>query len=130
MRATAAERTQAINPILVCIAAWALPGLGHMLLGKWRKGVILCAALLVFFFLGLVLQGRLFPFDVSDPLVALAAAGEFGIGLVYFLASPLGYGAGKVVAVAYEYANAYLIVAGLLNFLVILDAYDTAVGRK
>ena len=55
---------------------------------------------------------------------------DLGIGLVYFLAGPLGYGAGKVTAVTYEYGNAFLIVAGLLNLLVILDAYDVARGRK
>ena len=30
----------------------------------------------------------------------------------------------------YEYGNTFTAVAGLLNILVILDAYDTARGRK
>ncbi len=34
------------------------------------------------------------------------------------------------MAVTYEYGNAFLIVAGLLNMLVVLDAWDIAVGRK
>ncbi len=130
MRVSAAEHTKAMNPLLVVAAAWAVPGLGHLLLGRWRKGVVFVVALPVMFFLGLIIQGRLFPFDPSQPLVALAAIADIGIGLVYFLASPLGYGAGKVTAVSYEYGNAYLIVAGLLNLLVILDAYDVALGRK
>jgi hypothetical protein len=67
----------------------------------------------------------------TNPILAgLAAVADLGIGLVYFLAAPLGYGAGKVVAVTYEYGNAFLIVAGLLNALVALDAYDIAAGRK
>ena len=33
-------------------------------------------------------------------------------------------------AVTYEYGNCFLIVAGLLNTLVVLDAFDIAVGRK
>ncbi len=131
MRVSAAERTKTMNPFLVVALAWAVPGLGHILLGRWRKGVVFLIALTVMFTVGLVLQGRLFPFvGTSDILVTLAAVADISIGLVYFLAGPLGYGAGKVVAVTYEYGNAYLIVAGLLNLLVILDAYDTAAGRK
>ncbi len=49
---------------------------------------------------------------------------------MYFLAGAFGYGAGNVRAVTYEYGNAFLIVAGLLNLLVIIDVYDVAMGRK
>jgi hypothetical protein len=111
-------------------ASWAVPGLGHLLLGRWRKGVVFLVALPLMFVVGLLLQGRLFPFDPSQPLVALAALADLAIGVIYFFATPLGYGAGKVTAVTYEYANAFLIVAGLLNLLVMLDAYDVARGRK
>jgi hypothetical protein len=48
----------------------------------------------------------------------------------YFVAGALGYGNGDVRAVTYEYGNAFLIVAGLLNLLVVIDAYDVALGRK
>ena len=130
MSVSAADRTRAANPFLVMALSWAVPGLGHLLLGRWRKGLVFLIALPVMFFLGLVLQGRIFPFGTSDILVVLAALADLGIGLVYFLAGPLGYGAGKVTAVTYEYGNAFLIVAGLLNLLVLLDAYDVALGRK
>ena len=79
---------------------------------------------------GLAIQGRLFPFDFSEPLVGLAAFADLGIGLPYFVANALGYGGGEVTAVTYEYGNAFMIVAGLLNLLVVIDAYDIAVGRK
>jgi TM2 domain-containing membrane protein YozV len=128
MRAPAAERTG--NPLLIVAASWAIPGLGHLLLGRWRKGIVFLVALPVMFLVGLLLQGRLFPFDTSQPLVALAAVADLGIGLICFMAGPLGYGAGKVTAVTYEYGNAFLIVAGLLNVLVVLDAYDIVLGRK
>jgi hypothetical protein len=130
MRVSAAERAKTTNPFLVVAASWAVPGLGHLLLNRRLKGVILLVALPVMFFVGLLLQGRLFPFDTSQPLVALAALADFGIGVIYFLAGPLGYGVGKVTEVTYEYGNAFLIVAGLLNLLVVLDAYDAALGRK
>ena len=82
------------------------------------------------FGIGLAIDGRLFPLDFSEPRVALAAAAHVGIGVPYFVASALGMGAGDVRAVTYEYGNAYLIVAGLLNLLVVIDAYDIALGRK
>jgi hypothetical protein len=116
--------------MLLCAAAWAVPGVGHLWLGRRRKGVVFLIALPLMFAIGLALRGRLFPFDLSDPLVALAALADLGIGATYFISVALGYGAGDVRAVTYEYGNAFLIVAALLNLLVVLDAYDVATGRK
>ena len=59
---------------------------------------------------------------VAQPLVALAAFADIGVGLPYFVAKGMGLGPGRVVAATYEYGNAFLIVAGLLNMLVVLDA--------
>jgi hypothetical protein len=130
MRADAAERTDQATTTLVCLAAWIIPGGGHFWLGRRGRGLIFLAALVVMFGLGLALQGRLFPFEYSQPLVGLAAMADVGVGLPYFVAWAMGWGQGHVVAVTYEYANAFLIVAGLLNMLVVLDAYDIACGRK
>lgn len=116
--------------MLLCLGAWFIPGSGHVWLGRRTKGLIFLAALLVMFGLGLALNGRLFPFEFSQPLVGLAAIADLGMGLPYFLAWSMGWGQGQVVAVTYEYANAFLIAAGLLNMLVVLDAYDIACGRK
>ena len=130
MRASAAEQTQTGGLVLLCLAAWAVPGAGHLWLGRRSKGFIFLVALPLMFAIGLAIHGRLFPFDMSEPLVGLAALANLGIGLPYFAAAALGYGLGDVRAVTYEYGNAFLIVAGLLNALVVLDAYDVAMGRK
>jgi hypothetical protein len=82
------------------------------------------------FAFGLFLHGRIFPVELSQPLVALAALANMGIGLPYLIARAAGYGAGDVIAVTYEYGNTFLIVAGLLNTLVVIDAFDIAMGRK
>lgn len=116
--------------MLLCVAAWAVPGAGHLWLGRRDKGLIFLAALTLMFAIGLAASGRLFPFDFSEPLVGLAAFADLGIGLPYFIAAALELGTGQVRAVTYEYGNAFLIVAGLLNLLVVIDAYDIAVGRK
>jgi hypothetical protein len=116
--------------MLLCLAAWAVPGAGHLWQGRRSKGLIFLVAIPLMFAIGLGIQGRLFPFDFSEPLVGLAALADLGIGIPYLLASAMGAGAGEVTAVTYEYGNAFLIVAGLLNLLVVIDAYDVALGRK
>ncbi len=130
MRATAADETQSGTLVLLCLASWAIPGAGHLWLGRRTKGFIFLIALPLMFAIGLAIRGRLFPFDLSEPLVCLAAIADLGIGATYFIASAVGYGRGEVRAVTYEYGNAFLIVAGLLNLLVVIDAYDVAMGRK
>ena len=128
MRATDENRSGRL--VLLCVAAWAVPGAGHLWLGRRAKGVIFLVALPLMFAIGLTIQGQLAPFDGSQPLVALAALADLGIGLPYFVAKAMGVGAGNVRAITYEYGNAYVIVAGLLNLLVVIDAYDVALGRK
>jgi hypothetical protein len=131
MRATTADRAQsATNAYLVCALAWAIPGAGHLWLGRRQKGLIFLVALCAMFAFGLWIEGRLFPFEMSEPLVALAALADLGIGIPYFIAKAIGAGGGRVVAITYEYGNAFIIVAGLLNMLVVLDAFDIAQGRK
>ena len=131
MRATTTtDDTQSGTIVLLCLASWAIPGAGHLWLGRRAKGLIFLVALPVMFAIGLAIRGRLFPFDFSDPLVGLEALADLGIGVPYFIASALGYGSGDVRAVTYEYGNAFLIVAGLLNLLVVIDAYDVMLGRK
>jgi hypothetical protein len=131
MRATASERVHTpANPYLVCAAAWLVPGAGHLWLGRIQKGVIFLVTLPLMFATGLWLEGRIFPFQPAEPLVALAALADLGIGIPYFVAKALNLGAGRVVAATYEYGNAFIIVAGLLNMLVVLDAFDIAQGRK
>jgi len=125
-----AEESQPGGVVLLCLAAWAIPGAGHLWQGRRFKGLAFLVAIPLMFTIGLGVDGRLFPFDTSEPLVALAALAHLGIGIPYFIASALGLGAGDVRAVGYEYGNAFLIVAGLLNMLVVIDAYDIALGRK
>ncbi|HLG54470.1 MAG TPA: DUF6677 family protein [Vicinamibacterales bacterium] len=131
MRATTADRTQpAATTWLICAAAWLLPGLGHFWLGRRQKGVTFLVALTLMFVFGLWLEGAIFPFQLSQPLVALGALADLGIGLPYLIARAIGAGSGRVVAITYEYGNTFVIVAGMLNMLVVLDVFDIAKGRK
>ena len=137
MRDSAKAATAATAPsidkaglVLLEVAAWAVPGAAHLWLGRRQKGLVFLIVLPLMFAIGLWLEGRLFPLDATQPLVALASIADMGLGLPFVAARMLGFGAGRVVAVSFEYGNAFLIVAGLLNFLVMLDAFDIALGRK
>ncbi len=114
----------------VCALAWLIPGAGHLLQGRRDKGLVFLVLVPLMFGIGLWLQGRLFPLEWSDPLVFLGAIADRGIGLPYLIAYAADAGAGTVTASSYEYGNTFLMTAGLLNFLVILDAFDIGKGRK
>ncbi len=129
----AKEETQerpATAGIPVAISAWLVPGLGHLMLGRTRRALTFFLIVTGLFVLGLTLRGELFPLETSEPLTFLAGLAEIGTGLPFFAAKLLGFGAGEVTAVTYEYGYTFCIVAGLLNMLIMLDAYDIAVGRK
>jgi hypothetical protein len=133
-KSTTADRERAASEpgviALVMAAAWAIPGAGHLWLGRRQKGLVFLMVLPLMFLIGLQLEGRIFPLELSEPLVALAAVADVGLGIPWLVARFMGAGQGTVTAVTYEYGNSFLIVAGLLNFLVMLDAFDIAMGRK
>jgi hypothetical protein len=130
VRATTIDRAQGAHPLLVALAAWFVPGAGHLWTGQRSKGLVFLLVLPAMFATGLAIDGRIFPFEPQQPLVALAALADLGIGLPYFIARAMGAGAGAVLSVSYEHGNTFIIVAGLLNLLVACDAWDIASGKK
>ena len=118
------------NPWTTGLLGWLVPGAGHFMVGETRKAAVFCVVLCGMFGIGLAMNGQLFAFDTAEPLVFLAAAAEWAAGLPRLAAAILGGGRGDVAAVTYEYGNTFLIVAGLLNMLVVLDALDLARGVK
>ena len=95
-KSTTAERPRvAAEPgrlALVCGLAWLIPGAGHLLQGRRQKGSSSCVALPLMFAIGLWLEGRLFPLELSDPLVFLGAIANRGIGAPYFIATLMDAG--------------------------------------
>ncbi len=82
------------------------------------------------FALGILMDGELFRLERARPLTLLAGLAEMGIGLPFFVVRWINPLAGDVRSVTYEYGYTFCIVAGLLNMLIVLDAYDIATGRK
>lgn len=125
-RANAGSR----NALPVVVLAWLIPGAGHVLHGDVRRGGILFVTLTAMFAVGIAFGGRLFPFQLSEWLVFLAAVAQWGAAVPRLIAGVAGVGDGDVVAITYEYGNTFLMASGLLNALVVLDVYDRVRGLK
>ena len=116
--------------IAACVTGAFVPGLGHAILRKWDRAIVFFAGISLMFVLGILLQGRLFPPDFVNFFATLKFLAEAGSGLLYWIPLLLGLGEGQTTAYTYDYANVFIYVAGLLNMLVIVDAFDIAMGRK
>ncbi len=127
-----AQSVQALRPPAVAMAlAWLLPGLGHFYLGRRRSAVAFAAIVAATFLAGLSFQGRLYTVEAGQPLTILATFAVYGAGLLNIAARLLSDNpGGTILAPTYEYGCAYLLTAGLMNLLLVLDAYDVASGRK
>jgi hypothetical protein len=118
--------------LLMCAAAWAVPGAGHLWQRRTEQGLVFLIVLPLMFGLGLALDGALFPLaPLSQSMLTTGAAlAERAMGLPWLAASLAGTGSGVVTSATYEYGWVFMVVAGLLNCLVILDAFDIGMGRK
>jgi hypothetical protein len=112
------------------VLAWLVPGGGHLYLRRRGRAVLFFLAIGALFALGVAMDSRLeMTLTLDDLLASLFSLAQMAVGLPYFVARVLGY-QGEVRSVTFEYGNTFTAVAGLLNILVLLDAYDTALGRK
>jgi hypothetical protein len=123
---------------LIGAAAWFVPGAGHLLLKKWGRAALMGGAVWVCFILGLSMGGHMFDLSgtqgTSTLLQVPPMIANLGSGVLYIVTWLLGIGFGDDLEQArratYEYGNTFLLIAGLLNYLTMLDAFDVAAGRK
>ncbi len=126
----AAPAAPAGNSILAAILAWLIPGLGHIYLKRWKRGLAFFLLVMVSIVTGCALDGNLYRILPNQPLTILATAGAMGMGLPYIvLRWGLGY-TGDILSPGFEYGTAFLLTAGLMNWLLVLDAWDVARGKK
>jgi hypothetical protein len=118
------------NPYVAAVAAWLIPGAGHLVLGRRGRGLIFFLLVLTSAVIGWALDGKLYRPVPGQPLQLLGTIGSMGMGVIDFvLRWGLGY-QGDVITATYEYGTAFLLTAGLMNLLVVLDAWDIARGKK
>ncbi len=119
-----------IRPILLMFAGWLVPGLGHLLQKKFLRAGVFFLSLAAMTALGLASSGKVYGFQTENPLTVLAFFSDLGNGLFYILSRVLGFGQGFLERATFEFGTAFLAGAGLLNFLIAIDAYDIAAGKK
>lgn len=113
--------------------AWLVPGLGHFYLKHYRRGLALGGVVWLLFLLGISAGGHLYGlFDSSSGFLSYVFGFfDLGTGALYFVARLLGVASVEQSQYATaEYGNVLLMLAGLLNYLLSLDAFDLASGRK
>jgi hypothetical protein len=116
-------------PVLM-VLAWLVPGLGHVLLGRRSRAVVFFIVVVIAFLLGIALDGELILPHAGDPLSYLAAIASVGNGVLFLVAHTVGLGQGVVTSPAYEFGNTFLLTAGMMNLLLVLDVHDIGTGKK
>jgi hypothetical protein len=116
--------------LLVAMAAWAVPGLGHLLLRRWGRALFLFLAVGGLAVAGYGMRGEVFGTHSSDPFGALGFVADACSGAFYFLGRQLEASGPDVSRAAGDYGTRFLAAAGVVNLLGVLDAYRIACGRK
>lgn len=123
------------NTFLVGILAWIFPGAGHLVQKRFKRGLIISASIWTMFIIAILSGGAYYPgFGFRDGalLYLLNVFATFGNGLGNLIAFLVSVEPAKDVAAraTFEYGGRFLEVAGLLNYLAVMDAIDINLGRK
>ena len=140
--------------LLALAAGWLVPGLGHVLLRRVRRGILFAVLILGSFALGMAHDGRLALRDDRQApfLSTLQVVANAGVGIVDAFARVHVYGEPayalphdpalpaydnriKILRQRFRsvlsiYGTAYLWTAGLMNLLLLFDVYDIGMKRK
>ena len=106
------------------------PGLGHAYLRRFGRAAVYAGVVLGFLALGLLDRGGLYSPRPGEPLTYLAFLGNLGVGPLYWLIDWLGLGVAVPDEPTFEYGSTFILSAGLMNYLVMLDAYDIGAGFR
>ena len=113
---------------------WLVPGGGHFLMKRNVRGALLLFAVTSMYLLGLMTRGTLFQPKTGDLLTTIIYCGGFlgdlSSGILYLATVWLGYAQPDVAGLVHDYGTKFLVTAGLLNVLAMVDAYEIAAGRK
>jgi hypothetical protein len=120
--------------IAALAAGWIVPGAGHFLLRRQGRGILIFVSVTVMFLLGLMMRGPMFEPQGGDLLTTIIYYGGFlahiASGALYFIAIALGYNQPDVAGHVYDYGSKFLVGAGLLNVLALVDIFELGTGKK
>jgi len=113
---------------------WLIPGGGHFLLKRPGRAALLLFSVTGMFLCGLMMRGAMFHPESGDLLTTLinygGFVGDICSGILYLMATWLGYNQPDVAGHVHDYGTKFLVTAGLLNILAMVDAFEIATGRK
>ncbi len=121
------------NPYIIALPTLIVPGLSHYLLGKKIRALIFFCVIMLTFFFGLLLNGGIFSLTHGNWLYRLGALAELGLGVPYLVSLIAGINKPTLELISslmFGYGSTFLITAGLMNMLLMMDAFDIAIGRK
>lgn len=128
----ASRRRRGIPPLafLVGLAAWLVPGLGHLLTGKWLRGLVFFCCVGGLAIAGYMLRGNVFARHSTDPFGTLGFLADVGSGMFYALAKFFERAGPDVSRAAGDYGTRFIAAAGVVNLLGVFDAFEIAAGRR
>lgn len=109
---------------------WLIPGAGHLIQKRWIRGLVLMASVVAMFAFGLAMDGKIYKPNTGDLLDILGFVGDLGAGGLYILGRTLDWGGNAISYATADYGTKYIVVAGLLNMMSVVDAYHIAIGKK
>ncbi len=116
--------------VLAPALGWLIPGAGHLIQKRWIRGVLLMVSVFSMFLLGLAMQGHIYKPNSGDILDMLGFIGDLGAGGLYIVTRANDWGQGAIAHATADYGTKFIIVAGLLNFISVADAYHIAIAKK
>jgi hypothetical protein len=116
--------------VIAPAVGWLIPGAGHVIQKRWIRGLLLFVSIVTLFVLGLMMQGRIYRANGGDILDILGFIGDLGAGGLYIVTLAREWGQGAIAFATADYGTKFMIVAGLLNFIAVADAYHIAIGKK
>ncbi len=119
-----------VMAVVAPAVGWLIPGAGHMIQKRWIRGLLLLISIASLFMLGLAMQGRIYKANGGDILDILGFIGDVGAGGFYIVTMAKDWGQGAIAFATADYGTKFMIVAGLLNFIAVADAYHIAIGKK
>lgn len=116
--------------VLAPALGWLIPGLGHLIQKRWIRGVLLMVSIVTMFALGLAMEGKIYQPNTGDLLDILGFVGDLGAGGLYIAGRMFDWGHAAITQATADYGTKYIVVAGLLNVMSVVDAYHIAIGKK
>jgi len=119
-----------IMSVLAPAVGWLVPGAGHIIQGRWGRGVLLMVSISGLFVLGIAMQGHVYKPNGGDLLDIVGFIGDIGAGALYIISRAMQWGEDAIARATADYGTKFIIFAGLLNFISVADAYHIAIGKK